>query len=248
MSGRVALVTGSSRGIGRAICQELARRGISVVVNYRTQEAEGEALAQELSAGGARAIAVRADVTVMEDVRRLVAETKKAFGRLDVLVNNAGVLREGFFATTSVDAFWSVMHTNLGGVVNTTKAALPLLLHTKNARIVNISSIAAMHASAGLSAYAASKAAIVAVSKSLARELGPVGIKVNVVAPGLVETAMAESSERRLEARDAMVAGLPVRRMGRAEEVASVVGYLSDDAPDYLTGEIIRVDGGALIA
>jgi len=242
----VALVTGASRGIGSGIARELARRGLEVVVHYNKSEAEARAMAEELSRSGARATIFPADLTNVDQVRALIRHVKQEHGRLDVLVNNAGVLYEGAFALTAVDRFWDVMHTNVGAVVGACKCALPLMVTHKRGRIVNVASIAAMHCPAGLSAYSASKAAIIALSKTLARELASVGIAVNVVAPGFIDTEMSAGMQSP-EARTARLAAQPVQRIGTVEEVAALVGFLATEAPSYMTGDVLRIDGGAMI-
>jgi 3-oxoacyl-[acyl-carrier protein] reductase len=242
----VALVTGGSRGIGRAICRSLAARGVHVVINYRQDDDAAAALAAELHAAGHHASCSRADVADPEAVRAMFAQIRAQQGRLDLLINSAGILHEGLFLFTPLDRFWQVMQVNLGGVVHCCRAAIPMLGRHKRGRIINLASIAALHQSAGLAAYAASKAGVLALTGVLARELAAAGIRVNAVAPGLVETdmvaAMADPS-----ARERAVQGQPVRRLGRPEEVANLVTYLALDAPDYLTGETLRLDGGALI-
>lgn len=245
-SSQVAIVTGGARGIGRAISIALAKRGVHVVVNYKNSHEAAAALVEEIARAGGSASMIRADVAELAEVRAMVREVRRAHGRLDVLVNNAGVLLEGLFSLVDLEAFWGVLRTNLGGVANCCKCASPLLGKGRSGRIVNIASIAGMHATLGLSAYATSKAAVITLSGVLARELAPQGISVNVVAPGLVDTDMP-ASMKKAEARERSIASQPVARIGTPEEVAAVVAFLSLDAPSYLTGEVIRVDGGALI-
>lgn len=240
----VALVTGGSRGIGRAVALALAERGLHVVVNYRSGEADAAALAAELQAAGRAVTLARADVADPAAVAAMMAMIRRDLGGLDVLVNSAGVLHEGLFLFTPIDRFWEVMRVNLGGVVHCCRAAAPMLARRRCGRIINVASIAAMHATAGLSAYASSKAAVLALTGVLARELAG-SVSVNAVAPGLVETDMTAHMDA--PARERSLGAQPLRRLGRAEEVASVVAYLATEAPAYLTGEVIRVDGGAMI-
>ncbi|MBK9260249.1 MAG: 3-oxoacyl-ACP reductase FabG [Polyangiaceae bacterium] len=240
-SKRVALVTGGARGIGRAISLELAKNGFCVVVNYERSEQAAVDLLDEIVRSGGQAHMFRADVADWNAVSRMFQSITEDFGRLDVLVNNAGVLHESLFALTKLEDFWTILNTNLGGVVNCSKIAIPLLMRERKGRIINIASIAAMHCSVGLSAYATSKAAIIALSKVLARELAPSGVTVNVVAPGLVDTEMARNR------RNGTVRSQPIPRMGTPEEIAAVVTFLATEAPAYLTGEVIKVDGGAAI-
>ena len=242
----VALVTGGSRGIGRAVCVALADRGLHVVINYHRSEAAALALAAELRARGRTVTALQADVAEPAAVKAMMSVIRRDIGRLDVLVNSAGVLHEGLFLFTEVERFWEVMRVNLGGVVNCCRAAIPLLGKRRRGRIVNVASIAAMHATAGLSAYASSKAGVLALTGVLARELAGSGVRVNAVAPGLIETDMVEHMSS-AATRERSLHAQPIPRIGRADEVAGLVAYLALDAPDYLTGEVIRVDGGAMI-
>jgi 3-oxoacyl-[acyl-carrier protein] reductase len=247
MSERIALVTGASRGIGRAIAQALARRDLHVAINYHSNHEAAEAVRAELAAEGHEASTWAADVSDPAQAKQMIATIKREVGPVEVLVNNAGVLHEGLFFTTKLDKFWEVMQVNLGGTVNCCRYAIPTLGRNKRGRIINMASIAAMHASVGLSAYATSKAGVIALSKVLARELASMGISVNVVAPGLVESDMTDSlSAPELHARS--LALQPVARMGRPDEIADVVAFLACDAPTYLTGEVIRVDGGSMIS
>lgn len=238
----VALVTGGSRGIGRAICLELGRRGFDVAIVYRKSEEEARALLPELEALGVAGEAIQADVCSPEQVAVLFQRIRARWRSLQVLVNSAGVLSEEIFALTSMDTFWNVMQTNLGGTVQCCKQAIPLLMASRRGRIINIASIAGMDYSEGLSAYAASKAAIIAFSGVLSRELARTGVPVNVVAPGLVDTDMTTNMNK--AARERALARQPQGRMGTPAEVASLVGYLAAEAPPYLTGAVLRIDGG----
>ncbi|PRQ05835.1 3-oxoacyl-[acyl-carrier-protein] reductase FabG [Enhygromyxa salina] len=247
MSTQVALVTGASRGIGRAIALGLARRGLHVAINYRSRREAAEAVEAELAAEGLACSLWEADVSDKAATKQMIAGIKAKLGRLDVLVNNAGVLHEGLFFFTPIDKFWEIMQVNLGGVVNCSRYAIPMLGRHKAGRIINMASIAAMHGSAGLSAYASSKGAVISLSKVLARELAKSGVTVNVVAPGLVASDMTDSLASP-EAHARSVAMQPVARMGEPDEIARLVVFLACDAPGYLTGEVIRVDGGSMIS
>lgn len=247
MSTRIALVTGASRGIGRAIAEQLARRGLHVAINYRSNHDAAGELRAELEADGLACSLWPADVSDPAAAKQMLADIKREVGPVEVLVNNAGILHEGLFFFTKLDDFWDVMRVNLGGTVNCCRFAIPMLGRNKNGRIINMASIAAMHASVGLSAYAASKASVIALSKVLARELASMGVCVNVVAPGLVESDMTDSlADPEVHARS--LALQPIARMGRPKEIADVVCFLACDAPAYLTGEVIRVDGGSMIS
>ncbi len=247
MNQPIALVTGASRGIGRAIAEQLARRGLHVAINYRSNHEAAREVEAKLRAEGLACSLWQADVSDPSATKQMMAAIKSQIGPIDVLVNNAGVLHEGLFFFTKLDQFWEVMHTNLGGTVNCCRYAVPMLGRKKAGRIINMASIAAMHGSVGLSAYASSKAAIVGLSKVLARELASSGVCVNVVAPGLVESDMTDSlADPQVHARS--LALQPVARMGKPSEIADVVTFLACDAPAYLTGEVIRVDGGSMIS
>jgi 3-oxoacyl-[acyl-carrier protein] reductase len=233
LDGRRALVTGASRGIGRAIARELARGGAEVVVGYRSGREEAEALAAEI---GGRAI--QADVASAEDARRLVEEA----GDLDVLVNNAGLTRDGLLARMSDDDWRTVIDTNLGSVFHTCRAVTRPMMKKKGGTIVNVSSVVGVHGNWGQTNYAASKAGIIGFTKSLARELGSRGIRANVVAPGYVKTQLTEVLPD--EATQAMIANTPLGRVAEPEEIAGTVRFLASDDASFITGEVVLVDGG----
>ena len=230
---KTALVTGGSRGIGRAIALELARAGAEVVVGYRSGADEAEAVAQE--AGGR---ALQADVSDPEEARRLVEQA----GELDVLVNNAGLTRDGLLVRMP-DADWSdVIESNLSGVFYTCRAAVRGMMKKRAGSIVNVSSIVGLHGNWGQTNYGASKAGIVGFTKSVAREVASRSITANAVAPGFVETDMTAAMTDK--AREAVLAAVPMGRVGRPEDVAAAVLYLVSDAAAYVTGQVLGVDGG----
>jgi 3-oxoacyl-[acyl-carrier protein] reductase len=233
LEGKTALVTGASRGIGRAIAQELAAAGASVVIGYRSGKDEAEALAGEL---GARA--VQADVSSAEDAARLVEEA----GDLDILVNNAGLTRDGLLARMSDDDWRTVIDTNLSSVFYTCRAVCRPMMKKRGGSIVNISSIVGVHGNWGQTNYAASKAGIIGFTKSLARELGSRGVRANVVAPGYVKTQLTDVLPA--EATAAMLQATPLGRLGEPEDVAGAVRFLCSDAAAFITGEVLLVDGG----
>ena len=233
LEGRTALVTGASRGIGRAIAQELAAAGASVVIGYRSGKDEAEALAGEL---GARA--VQADVSSAEDAARLVEEA----GDLDILVNNAGLTRDGLLARMSDDDWRTVIDTNLSSVFYTCRAVTRPMMKKRAGAIVNVSSIVGVHGNWGQTNYAASKAGIIGFTKSLARELGSRGVRANVVAPGYVKTQLTDVLPE--EATAAMLQATPLGRLGEPEDVAGAVRFLCSDAAAFITGEVLLVDGG----
>jgi 3-oxoacyl-[acyl-carrier protein] reductase len=233
LEGKTALVTGASRGIGRAIAQELAAAGASVVIGYRSGKDEAEALAGEL---GARA--VQADVSSAEDAARLVEEA----GDLDILVNNAGLTRDGLLARMSDDDWRTVIDTNLSSVFYTCRAVCRPMMKKRGGSIVNISSIVGVHGNWGQTNYAASKAGIIGFTKALARELGSRGVRANVVAPGYVKTQLTDVLPE--EATAAMLQATPLGRLGEPEDVAGAVRFLCSDAAAFITGEVLLVDGG----
>ncbi|HTS73576.1 MAG TPA: 3-oxoacyl-[acyl-carrier-protein] reductase [Gaiellaceae bacterium] len=233
MEGRVALVTGGSRGIGRAIALELGRAGAEVVVGYRSDAEEAEAAATE--AGGR---AVQADVADPAEATRLVEEA----GDLDILVNNAGLTRDGLLARMSDDDWRDVIETNLSSVFYTCRAVTRGMMKKRAGSIVNVSSIVGLHGNWGQTNYGASKAGIIGFTKSLARELGSRNVRANVVAPGYVNTRLTDVLPE--EARDAMLANTPLGRLGDPEDVAGAVRFLCSDEASFITGEVLLVDGG----
>jgi 3-oxoacyl-[acyl-carrier protein] reductase len=233
LEGKTALVTGASRGIGRAIAAELANAGASIVVGYRSGADEAQALAQEI---GARA--VQADVSTAADAARLVEEA----GDIDILVNNAGLTRDGLLARMSDEDWRTVIDTNLSSVFYTCRAVTRPMMKKRAGSIVNISSIVGVHGNWGQTNYAASKAGIIGFTKSLARELGSRGVRANVVAPGYVKTQLTDVLPE--EATKAMLDNTPLGRLGEPEDVAGAVRFLCSDEAAFITGEVLLVDGG----
>ncbi len=242
MEGRVALVTGASRGIGRAIALKLAALGARVTVNYRSGEAAADEVVAAITSAGGEARAFRADVSDEEAATSLVKSVVATYGQLDILVNNAGITRDNIMARMKADDFDAVLATNLRSCWLMCRAALRVMMRARYGRIVNISSVTALMGNAGQSNYAASKAGIIGMSKSLAREIASRGITVNVVAPGFIATDMtAELPEDLL---DTARAHIPLGRMGQPSEVAAAVVFLASDEAKYITGQTLNVDGG----
>jgi 3-oxoacyl-[acyl-carrier protein] reductase len=233
LDGKSALVTGGSRGIGRAIALELARAGAAVVVGYREGRDEAEAVAEE-----AAGRAVQADVASAEEAARLVEEA----GELDILVNNAGVTRDGLLARMPDEDWRVVIETNLSSVFYTCRAVARGMMRKRAGAIVNVSSVVGVHGNPGQTNYSASKAGIIGFTKALARELGSRGVRANVVAPGYVETRLTHVLPE--EARGMMLANTPLGRLGQPEDVAGAVRFLCSDAASFITGEVLLVDGG----
>lgn len=233
LEGKTALVTGGSRGIGAAVARELARAGATVVVGYRSGADEAEAIASEIDGR-----AVQADVSNVDDAKRLVDEA----GDLDVLVNNAGITRDGVLARMTDDDWRSVLETNLSSVFYTCRAVSRGMMKRRGGSIVNLSSIVGLHGNWGQSNYAASKGGIVAFTKSLAQELGSRGVRANVVAPGYIKTQLTDAIPE--EAQQQMLGLTPLGRFGEPEDVARAVRFLSSDDASFITGEVVVVGGG----
>jgi 3-oxoacyl-[acyl-carrier protein] reductase len=233
LEGRTALVTGGSRGIGRAIAAELASAGASVVIGYRSGAEEAEEVAGEV---GGRA--VQADVSNPDEAKRLVDEA----GDVDILVNNAGITRDGLLARMSDDDWRVVLDTNLGGTFNTCRAVTRGMMKRRSGAIVNVSSVVGVHGNPGQTNYSASKAGIIGFTKALARELGSRGVRANVVAPGYISTRLTNELPEQLQ--QAMLDNTPLGRFGDPEDVAGAVRFLSSDASSFITGEVLLVDGG----
>jgi 3-oxoacyl-[acyl-carrier protein] reductase len=239
---KVALVTGASRGLGKAIALKLAAEGARVTVNYMNSADKAEEVVKEIISRGGSAASMRADITSLPEVEKMVDSLYERFGRIDILVNNAGVTRDELLLSMTPEDWDMVIKTNLGGLFNCTKAVAKYMMVQKSGRIINISSVAGERGGRGQSNYAASKGGINAFTRSVAMELAPKKITVNAVAPGVVETEMSSTVIRR--AKDIILDAVALKRLGQPEEIANVVAFLASDDSSYITGEVIRVDGG----
>ena len=239
---QVALVTGGSRGIGRAIVKAFAAEGAKVAFVYRGSQEAATALAGEISESGGTAFAMQADVANAEEAQVCVDRVVKDFGRLDVLVNNAGIIRDDLFIRMEPEAWNSVLQTNLGGTYHFCRAAAYGMMRQRRGRIINVSSVVAEHVNQGQTNYAASKGAINAFTRALAVELASRNVTVNAIAPGFIETDMSEAVRNR--AGDLIKKFIPMRRIGSPEEVARVAVFLAGPDSAYITGQVLTVDGG----
>lgn len=245
LTDRVALVTGGSRGIGRAISLALAAAGATVVVNYRGNAAAADETVGAISAAGGNAIAIQADVANGDDVKRLFSEVSSAYGRLDILVNNAGITRDTLMMRMKDEDWDAVLDTNLKSQFLTTRAAISTMVRARYGRIINITSVVGLMGNAGQANYAAAKAGIIGFTKSVAREIGSRSITVNAVAPGFIDTELTAVLND--EMREALKKQIPLGRLGSPEDVAGVVTFLASDQAAYITGQTFNCDGGMVM-
>ena len=242
LTGKCALITGASRGIGRAIAVSLAKAGADVAINYAGNEEAAKQTEDICAAYGVSTLVVRADVANAEECKTMVEQVKERFGKIDILVNNAGITKDKLMIGMSEADFMDVINTNLKGSFLCMQMVSKLMLKQKSGRIINLSSVVGLHGNAGQVNYAASKAGVIGMTKSAAKELASRGITVNAVAPGMIETDMTAVIPEK--AKDAMMASIPAGRAGKPEEIANVVAFLASEEAAYITGQVISVDGG----
>lgn len=245
LKGKAALVTGASRGIGRTIAIELAKQGANVAVNYAGSEAKAEAVVEELKALGVEAFKIQADVSNEASVKEMVKSVVSEFGSLDVLVNNAGVTRDNLLMRMKEEEFDDVININLKGVFLCTKAVTRQMMKQRAGRIINVASIVGVSGNPGQANYVAAKAGVIGLTKTTAKELASRNILVNAVAPGFISTDMTD--ELTEEQKEAMLAMIPLARLGDPEDVAKVVRFLATDDANYITGQTIHIDGGMVM-
>lgn len=245
-NGKTALVTGAARGIGKEIVLKLAQEGYDVAINYRTMSDELENLRTEIESDfGVKCIFVQGNVANFEDAEKMVNETKESFGKIDVLVNNAGITKDGLLMRMAKEDFESVIDVNLVGTFNVTRNVVPIMVKQKSGRIINISSVVGVAGNAGQTNYSASKAGIIGFTKSLAREVASRNILVNAVAPGFIATDM--TSVLTDAQKEGINSQIPLKRMGTATDVANLVKFLASDEASYITGQVVNVDGGMVM-
>lgn len=244
LEGKVSLVTGASRGIGKAIALKLSSLGSKVAVNYRDRDVEANGVVEAIvSLGGGEAIAIKADVADTEAVKAMIQQVTDRWGKIDILVNNAGINRDTLLLRMSEEDWDDVINTNLRGAYSCTRFALRSMIRQGWGRIINISSIAGVMGNPGQSNYAASKGGLISFTKSVAREMGSRRITVNAVAPGFIVTEMTDKLPP--ERKDSILAMIPLQRFGEPEDVAELVAFLAAEKASYITGQVISIDGGA---
>ena len=245
LSGKIAFVTGASRGIGRATALRLAQDGAKVALNFASNISKAEEVKSEIEAAGSEAILLQGDVAKFEVVTELINKTVETWGRLDILINNAGIARDNLLLKMSEEDFDKVIATNLKGVFNCTKAVTKIMMKQRYGRIVNMSSVVALRGNVSQANYAAAKAGIIGFTKSAARELASRGVTVNAVAPGLINTDMTAALSEKV--KEVMLQQIPAGRMGTPEDVANAVAFLVSDQAAYITGQVLSVNGGLVM-
>lgn len=242
LAGKFALVTGASRGIGKACALKLAELGADVAVNYSSSKEKAEEVVSQIRKMGRQAVAIKADISIQEEAEALVEDTIKYLGGLDILVNNAGVARDSLLIRMKEEDWTKVLETNLSSVFFTTKSASKYMMKKRQGRIINMSSVVGVSGNAGQANYAASKAGVIGFSKSIAKELAPRNILVNVIAPGFIETDMTDALTE--QQKEDILSVVPLKQYGKPEDVANAVAFLASEESRYLTGQVINVDGG----
>ncbi|CEQ31342.1 3-oxoacyl-ACP reductase [[Clostridium] sordellii] len=245
LNGKVALITGGSRGIGKAIAIKLASYKVNIVINYTSNKEHALKVKEEIESYGVKSIVIKCDVSKSDEVNNMIEKVVKEFGQIDILVNNAGITRDGLLMRMKEEDFDSVIDINLKGVFNCTKSATKYMMKKRYGKIINISSVVGLIGNAGQANYCASKAGVIGLTKSSARELASRNINVNAIAPGFIDTDMTSVLNENL--KETMLKNIPQNRFGSPEDVANLVLFLASDMSSYITGQIINVDGGMVM-
>ena len=242
LQGKCAVITGASRGIGREIALKYAKEGANIVLNYRNSEIEALQLKEELDKLGSNTLIIKANVSNFEEAERLIKEAKEVFGRVDILVNNAGITKDNLIMRMKEEDFDSVIDVNLKGAFNCLKAVTPIMIRQKSGKIINMSSVVGVIGNAGQVNYCASKAGLIGMTKSLAREIGGKNINVNAIAPGFIDTDMTKVLSE--EQKKNIMSQVPLKRLVQADDIANLALFLASEQSNYITGQVIHVDGG----
>jgi 3-oxoacyl-[acyl-carrier protein] reductase len=245
LKGKTAVVTGASRGIGRAIALKLAEMGANIVINCRSNSKSVEDIIAEIESKGGRAVAIQGDVSIFSQAENIMKKAVEIFGTLDILVNNAGITKDGLVLRMKEEDFDKVIEVNLKGAFNCIRHASTIMVKQKSGKIINLSSVVGVTGNAGQVNYAAAKAGIIGLTKSLARELASRGINVNAVAPGFIQTDMTEVLSDKV--KENTLNSIPLKRFGTVEDVSNVVAFLCSSDSDYITGQVINIDGGMVM-
>ena len=245
LKGKTAVVTGASRGIGRAIAIKLATLGVNIVVNYRNSYDAVQEVVKEIQALGARALAVQCDISSFKDVESMMKKSLEEFGSIDILVNNAGITKDGLLMRMKEEEFDSVIDINLKGAFNCTRHISAIMLKQRSGRIINISSVSGLTGNAGQVNYSSAKAGILGMTKAVAKELAGRGVTCNAVAPGYIQTDMTEGLADKV--KESIMNAIPLKRLGTPEDVANAVAFLASEEAAYITGQVINVDGGMVM-
>ncbi|MGL5692902.1 MAG: 3-oxoacyl-[acyl-carrier-protein] reductase [Peptostreptococcaceae bacterium] len=242
LKGKCAVITGAAKGIGREIAIKYANEGADIVINYRSSDKEALELKEELDKLGSNTLIVKADVSKFDEAENLIKEAKNTFGRVDILVNNAGITKDNLIMRMKEEDFDSVIEINLKGAFNCLKAVTPIMVRQKEGKIINMSSVVGVIGNAGQVNYCASKAGLIGMTKSLAREIGSKNINVNAIAPGFIDTDMTKILSD--EQKKNIMSQIPLKRLGQVEDIANLALFLGGDKSNYITGQVIHVDGG----
>ncbi|MDD6796467.1 MAG: 3-oxoacyl-[acyl-carrier-protein] reductase [Clostridiaceae bacterium] len=243
--GNCAVITGATGGIGKAVAIKLAKLGADIVINYRSNLEEAEKLQKEIEGFGVKSILVHGDVSKDEDAKNLINVAKETFGKIDILVNNAGITKDSLILRMKEEDFDKVINVNLKGTFNCLKYVSSVMARQRHGKIINVSSVVGVNGNAGQVNYSASKAGVIGMTKSLAKELGGRGVNVNAIAPGFIKTNMTDCLSDKV--KDELVKNIPLKRLGEPEDAASLIAFLASKEADYITGQVINVDGGMVI-